>query len=347
MAGADGVEAIAAIVPAAVAALAPGGSLALEVGAGQAGPVAELMLDLGFGQVEGAPGPAGHSARRRSAASVTADASRSSATAPAGPARRSSAASARAAWRCSRPTRSTGSPATRPSAAAIERIHALKGRDDGKPSAVMFFAPLAMRELLSTLGPRTREALGALLPGPVTLVVANPERRYPLACREDPERLGLRLIEGPLARRRLRDLPDQRQPQRRARADPLRGHRPGDPGGGRPGDRRRRARRRAVDGGGPHGARRSDGRWEVLREGALRRRAVAAPSRRLGLRARRLERARGPAAIASSSVGDDVDPDRLAVRELTRPGRPPAGLDPGGAPAARQGHGTTTRSPTP
>ena len=84
-------------------------------------------------------------------------------------------------------------------AAAIERIHALKGRDERKPSAVMFFSPLAMRELVATLGPRTRDALGALLPGPVTLVVANPEHRYPLACREDPERLGIRLIEGPLA----------------------------------------------------------------------------------------------------------------------------------------------------
>ena len=83
-------------------------------------------------------------------------------------------------------------------AGAIARIHRLKGRDDGKPSAVMFFAPLAMREILSALGPRTREALGALLPGPVTAVVANPEHRYPLACREDPDRLGLRLIEGPL-----------------------------------------------------------------------------------------------------------------------------------------------------
>jgi L-threonylcarbamoyladenylate synthase len=84
-------------------------------------------------------------------------------------------------------------------AAAIERIHALKGRDEGKPSAVMFFSPLAMRELVATLGSRTRDALGALLPGPVTLVVHNPERRYPLACREDAERLGLRLIDGPLA----------------------------------------------------------------------------------------------------------------------------------------------------
>lgn len=82
--------------------------------------------------------------------------------------------------------------------AAIERIHRIKGRDDGKPSAVMYFSPLAMRELVESLGPRTRDAVGALLPGPVTLVVANPRRRYPLACREDPERLGIRLIAGPL-----------------------------------------------------------------------------------------------------------------------------------------------------
>jgi L-threonylcarbamoyladenylate synthase len=82
---------------------------------------------------------------------------------------------------------------------AVARIHAIKGRDEGKPSAVMFFAPLAMREILSALDPRTREALGALFPGPVTAIVANRQHRYPLACREDPERLGLRLIEGPLA----------------------------------------------------------------------------------------------------------------------------------------------------
>jgi L-threonylcarbamoyladenylate synthase len=84
-------------------------------------------------------------------------------------------------------------------AGAVERIHAIKGRGERKPSAVMYFSPLAMRELVSGLGPRTREAVGALLPGPVTLVIDNPGRRYPLACREDPERLGVRLIEGPLA----------------------------------------------------------------------------------------------------------------------------------------------------
>jgi L-threonylcarbamoyladenylate synthase len=83
-------------------------------------------------------------------------------------------------------------------AEAIARLHELKGRDDGKPSAVLFFSPLILRELIGSLGDRTRAALAALLPGPVTAVVHNPEHRYPLACREDPERLGLRLIEGPL-----------------------------------------------------------------------------------------------------------------------------------------------------
>jgi L-threonylcarbamoyladenylate synthase len=84
-------------------------------------------------------------------------------------------------------------------AEAIERIRRIKGRDEGKPSAVMFFSPLAMRELIAALGPRTRDALGVLLPGPVTLVVANPQHRYPLACADDPDRLGIRLIDGPLA----------------------------------------------------------------------------------------------------------------------------------------------------
>jgi len=82
---------------------------------------------------------------------------------------------------------------------AIVRIHQLKGRDEGRPSAVMYFSPLAMRELVAGLGPRTAAAVSALLPGPVTLVLANPDHRYPLACREDRGRLGVRLLAGPLA----------------------------------------------------------------------------------------------------------------------------------------------------
>jgi len=85
------------------------------------------------------------------------------------------------------------------SPAAVRRLHELKGRPALKSSAVMYFTPLAMRELLPSIGERTRSGLAALLPGPVTAVIDNPQRRYPLACNEDPERLGVRLIEGPLA----------------------------------------------------------------------------------------------------------------------------------------------------
>jgi release factor glutamine methyltransferase len=53
LAGADGLEAIAVAAAAAHAALTENGALALEVGAGQAGAVAELLVDLGFMQVEG------------------------------------------------------------------------------------------------------------------------------------------------------------------------------------------------------------------------------------------------------------------------------------------------------
>jgi len=81
---------------------------------------------------------------------------------------------------------------------AIARIHRIKGRDDGKPSAVLFFSPLILRELMGSLDELSREALAALLPGPVTVVVDNPEGRYPLACGGSPQRLGIRLIESPL-----------------------------------------------------------------------------------------------------------------------------------------------------
>ncbi|MGA1212287.1 MAG: L-threonylcarbamoyladenylate synthase [Solirubrobacterales bacterium] len=86
---------------------------------------------------------------------------------------------------------------------AVERIYRIKGRDDGKPAAVMYLSPLAMRELVRDLGQRVADAVGRLLPGPVTLIVPNPRHRYPLACREDAGRLGIRVIGGPLQGVRL------------------------------------------------------------------------------------------------------------------------------------------------
>jgi L-threonylcarbamoyladenylate synthase len=83
----------------------------------------------------------------------------------------------------------------------VERLYALKGRGPDRPAAVMFFDRDLALAALPELGERTRAALTRLLPGPVTLLVPNPERRYPLACGPQPERLGLRVpaLDGPLA----------------------------------------------------------------------------------------------------------------------------------------------------
>jgi L-threonylcarbamoyladenylate synthase len=79
------------------------------------------------------------------------------------------------------------------SPAAMRRLYELKGRPPDKPSAVMFFALAAALEALPELGPRTRGALEALLPGGVTLLLPNPERRFGPACGPDPQTLGLRV----------------------------------------------------------------------------------------------------------------------------------------------------------
>ncbi len=79
------------------------------------------------------------------------------------------------------------------SAAAVARLYELKGRPPDKPAAVMFFALDAALDALPELGPRTRAAAIALLPGGLTLLLPNPERRFALACGPDPGTLGLRV----------------------------------------------------------------------------------------------------------------------------------------------------------
>lgn len=81
------------------------------------------------------------------------------------------------------------------STVGVRRLYELKGRPSARPSAVMFFDLDQALAGLAELGPRTRAALERLLPGPVTAVLPNPLRRYPLACGPRPERLGLRVPE--------------------------------------------------------------------------------------------------------------------------------------------------------
>jgi L-threonylcarbamoyladenylate synthase len=76
---------------------------------------------------------------------------------------------------------------------AVARLYALKGRRPDKPAAVMFFQLDLALAALPELGDWTRAALESMLPGGLTVLLPNPQRRYPLACGPDPETLGLRV----------------------------------------------------------------------------------------------------------------------------------------------------------
>ena len=84
---------------------------------------------------------------------------------------------------------------------AVERLYELKGRPATRPAAVMFFSLHAALDALPELRERERAAVNALLPGPVTLLLPNRRRRFPLACGLGSDTLGVRvpLLEGALA----------------------------------------------------------------------------------------------------------------------------------------------------
>jgi L-threonylcarbamoyladenylate synthase len=91
-------------------------------------------------------------------------------------------------------------------AAAVSRLYGLKGRSEGKPSAVMIFAVEPALAALPELGPRLRALLERLLPGALTALLPNPEGRFPLACGEDLGTLGLRVPVVPTAAAWLGDV---------------------------------------------------------------------------------------------------------------------------------------------
>lgn len=75
---------------------------------------------------------------------------------------------------------------------AVRRIYELKGRPEDKPAAIMFFH----RDAIDLdLGERANAALDALLPGPVTLLLPNPDGRFRLAGGGDV--LGVRVPDLP------------------------------------------------------------------------------------------------------------------------------------------------------
>jgi L-threonylcarbamoyladenylate synthase len=86
---------------------------------------------------------------------------------------------------------------------AARRLYELKGRPAKRSSAVMFFALDPTLQTLDDLSEADRLALGVLLPGPLTLLLANRAQRFAAACRSDPATLGLRVPRLPAHLRAL------------------------------------------------------------------------------------------------------------------------------------------------
>jgi L-threonylcarbamoyladenylate synthase len=79
----------------------------------------------------------------------------------------------------------------------VERLYRLKGRDAQQPTALVAADVEALFELVPELRGRAGVIARALLPGPYTLVLANPARRYGWLTGTNPEAIGVRVPELP------------------------------------------------------------------------------------------------------------------------------------------------------
>ena len=79
------------------------------------------------------------------------------------------------------------------SESAARALYAAKGRDAIQPTAVLFASVDVLVERVSELPAAAVEAVRTLLPGPFTLIVENPARRYAWLNPQRPDALGLRV----------------------------------------------------------------------------------------------------------------------------------------------------------
>jgi L-threonylcarbamoyladenylate synthase len=77
------------------------------------------------------------------------------------------------------------------SAEACARLYAAKARPPGQQTAIMFGS---VEKLVEVVGPVAEPGAG-LLPGPVTLIVPNPDGRFAYLCGPTPDRIGVRVPE--------------------------------------------------------------------------------------------------------------------------------------------------------
>jgi L-threonylcarbamoyladenylate synthase len=85
---------------------------------------------------------------------------------------------------------------------AVRELYRLKGRSAEQPTALLAGSVDALTACLPELDGRARAIAEALLPGPYTLVLQNPARRYPWLTGTTPGAIGVRVpdLPGPGAR---------------------------------------------------------------------------------------------------------------------------------------------------
>jgi tRNA threonylcarbamoyl adenosine modification protein (Sua5/YciO/YrdC/YwlC family) len=87
----------------------------------------------------------------------------------------------------------------------VRRLYGLKGRGAGQPTALIAASVETLRALLPELDDRAHAVVGALLPGPYTLVLGNPARRFAWLNGARPDAVGVRVAVLPAAAQRVLD----------------------------------------------------------------------------------------------------------------------------------------------
>ena len=82
---------------------------------------------------------------------------------------------------------------------SVRRLYELKGRDETEPSALVACDFDYLLERLPELRGRAASLARLLLPGPVTLILPNPARRFRWLTGTNPEAIGVRVpaFDGP------------------------------------------------------------------------------------------------------------------------------------------------------
>jgi L-threonylcarbamoyladenylate synthase len=88
-------------------------------------------------------------------------------------------------------------------AAATERLYQLKGRGAQQPSALLASDLDLLFQCVPELRGRGAVIARTLLPGPYTLVLPNPARRFPWLTGDSPYTIGVRVPELPEPARRI------------------------------------------------------------------------------------------------------------------------------------------------